>query len=112
MLRLQREIAANDERQVQDGVRFTGGGSLGAVHVGMLRSLLAAGERPDFLIGASVGAINTAHFAGAPTPEGVAKLEKIWSEVRRTEVFPISLASALGFFGIPPISSIPLLCGG
>ena len=59
---------------------FTGGGSLGAVHVGMLRALMAAGERRDFVIGASVGAINAAHFAGAPTPEGVATLERVWCE--------------------------------
>ncbi len=42
---------------------FAGGGSLGAVQVGMLRVLLAAGVRPDFVIGTSVGAMNAAYFA-------------------------------------------------
>jgi NTE family protein len=41
---------------------FAGGGSLGAVQVGMLRVLLAAGVQPDFIIGTSVGAINAAYF--------------------------------------------------
>jgi NTE family protein len=37
---------------------FVGGGSLGAVQVGMLDVLLSAGMEPDFLVGASVGALN------------------------------------------------------
>ena len=36
---------------------FAGGGSLGAVQVGMLQVLLEAGVRPDFVVGASVGAM-------------------------------------------------------
>ncbi|HMF05618.1 MAG TPA: patatin-like phospholipase family protein, partial [Methylocella sp.] len=44
---------------------FAGGGGLGAVQVGMLRVLLAAGVKLDFVIGTSVGAMNAAYFAGA-----------------------------------------------
>lgn len=51
---------------------LAGGGSLGAVVVGMLREVMQAGERPDFLVGASAGAINAAYFAAAPTQDGVA----------------------------------------
>src|ERR1051326_6764163 len=57
---------------------FSGGGSLGAIQVGMLRALLAAGACPDFVVGASVGAINAAYFACAPDQKGVAALERIW----------------------------------
>ncbi len=39
---------------------FAGGGSLGAIQVGMLRVLLSAGVQPDFVVGASVGAMNAA----------------------------------------------------
>lgn len=39
---------------------FAGGGSLGAVQVGMLKALVAEGISADFLIGASVGALNVA----------------------------------------------------
>jgi NTE family protein len=76
---------------------FMGGGSLGAVQVGMLRALMKAGERPDFVVGASVGAINGAYFAGAPTSEGVEKLIQIWCVLRRAQVFPITLKGALAW---------------
>ena len=65
---------------------FAGGGSLGAIQVGMLRALLAAGERPDLIVGESVGEINAAYFASAPTSEGVARLEQIWCGLRRADV--------------------------
>jgi NTE family protein len=80
---------------------FAGGGSLGAVQVGMLRTLLAAGVRPDFVVGASVGAINAGYFAGAPDPEGVATLARIWSGLRRSDIFPLTLASAFGLLRHP-----------
>jgi NTE family protein len=80
---------------------FAGGGSLGAIQVGMLRVLLAAGLQPDFVVGASVGALNASYFAGAPTREGVTRLEQIWLGLRRRDVFPIALLSALGFLRHP-----------
>jgi NTE family protein len=73
---------------------FAGGGSLGAIQVGMLRVLLSAGVQPDFVVGASVGAINAAYFAGAPNADGVERLAEIWSGLRRREVFPVTLKSA------------------
>ena len=75
---------------------FTGGGSLGAIRVGMLRVLLSSGVKPDFVVGASVGAINASYFVGAPNAAGVATLEQIWSGLRRADIFPFSLASAFG----------------
>ena len=78
---------------------FAGGGSLGAVQVGMLRELMRAGVKADFVVGSSVGAINAAYFAGAPDAAGVDKLEKIWRGLRRHDVFPLTLRSVLGFMG-------------
>ena len=75
---------------------FSGGGSLGAIQVGMLRVLLTYGLKPDFVVGASVGAINAAYFASAPDVECVARLEQIWSRLRRADVFPFTLTSAFG----------------
>ncbi|MBI4421144.1 MAG: patatin-like phospholipase family protein [Gemmatimonadetes bacterium] len=69
---------------------FAAGGSLGAIEVGMLRALTAAGVTADFVVGSSVGAINAAHYAHDPTAEGVARLEQIWRRVRRRDVFPVS----------------------
>ena len=67
---------------------FAGGSSLGAIQVGMLRVLLARGFKADMVVGSSVGAVNAAYFAGDPTVAGVSRLEKIWREMRRADVFP------------------------
>jgi NTE family protein len=75
---------------------FSGGGSLGAIQVGMLRVLLSHGLRPDFVVGASVGAINASYFASAPDAECVARLEQIWCGLRRGDIFPFTLTSAFG----------------
>jgi NTE family protein len=80
---------------------FTGGGSLGAIQVGMVRVLLASGVFPDFVVGASVGAINAAYFACAPDLSGVAALERIWVGIRRADIFPFSLASLFGLIKHP-----------
>ncbi len=78
---------------------FTGGGSLGAIQVGMLKAVSAAGIVPDFLVGASVGAINAAFFASDPTRKGALRLEKIWKGIKRSDVFQIApLGSLLGIF--------------
>lgn len=74
---------------------LAGGGSFGAVQVGMLRALVAHGVIPDLVVGSSVGAINGAYFAGAPNASGVAQLEAIWRGLRRSEVFPIGWRGAL-----------------
>ncbi|HIC7212069.1 patatin-like phospholipase family protein [Burkholderia stabilis] len=74
---------------------FAGGGSLGAIEVGMLRELLNHGERPDFVVGASAGAINAAYFAGQPDGDGVAKLEALWCSIRRRDIMPFSMLGLL-----------------
>jgi NTE family protein len=75
---------------------FAGGGSLGAIQVGMLQVLLSAGLQPDFVIGTSVGALNACYFAGSPNAEGAARLAEIWSTVRRSDIFSFTFASAFG----------------
>ncbi|TLG79145.1 patatin-like phospholipase family protein [Methylocystis sp. B8] len=75
---------------------LAGGGSLGAIQVGMLRSLLAAGVRPDFIVGSSVGAMNACYFAGEPNADGVERLARIWLELRRRDIFPFTLGMAFG----------------
>ncbi len=80
---------------------FTGGGSLGAVQVGMLRAVVASGESADFVVGCSVGAINACYFAACPDLECVARLEEIWRNVRRADIFPLTLAIPLGFLFHP-----------
>lgn len=78
---------------------FAGGGSLGAVEVGMLKALLTHGVHADFVVGASVGAINAAYFAGDPSAAGVARLEAVWRGIRRRDVFPMApFTHLLGLF--------------
>lgn len=74
---------------------LAGGGSLGALQVGMLRELLRAGVRPDIVVGASVGALNAAFFASDPTTDGVERLAGIWRGLRRQDVFPMTVGGAL-----------------
>jgi NTE family protein len=79
---------------------LAGGGSLGAVQVGMLKALTRLGVMPDFVVGASVGAINGTCFAVEPDEHGVARLERIWLRLRRADIFPFSAASSvLAAFG-------------
>jgi NTE family protein len=73
-----------------------GGGLLGAVEVGMLQALLEAGVRPDLVVGSSVGAINGAAIAGAPTLETVEQLTKLWEELGKDQVFGGGPLSRLG----------------
>ena len=67
---------------------LAGGGSRGAVQVGMLEELTRRGIRADRVYGASVGAINGAGYAGDPTPEGIARMVEHWLGVKGTEIFP------------------------
>ena len=79
---------------------LAGGGSLGAVQVGMLKALTRKGVVPDLLVGASVGAINAAFFARLPSSEGIEGLERIWLGLQSTDVFPFSpLSSLLALLG-------------
>lgn len=70
---------------------LSGGGSLGAVQVGMMRALAERGERPDLLVGASAGALNAA-FVGSRGFTGavVDELASIWLRLRRQHVFPFT----------------------
>jgi NTE family protein len=75
---------------------MAGGGSLGAVEVGMLQALLSWGVTADLVVGASAGAINGAYFAADPTRAGADRLEQLWCGLQRRDVFPFNLASVIG----------------
>src|SRR4051794_12063422 len=75
---------------------LSGGGSLGAVQVGMLQALAARGVKPDLLVGASVGALNAAFIGGHGFDDAsLDDLATVWSRVRRQDVFPLSPARPL-----------------
>ena len=66
---------------------LSGGGSLGAVEVGMAKALAERGVRPDMIVGTSAGAINGAWLAGHPDTD-VDDLAEVWARIRRSTVFP------------------------
>lgn len=72
---------------------LAGGGSLGAVQVGMLKALAAYGIVPDLVVGASAGAINGAYVAARHTSEGIAELERLWLTTKRSDIFPLTFGT-------------------
>lgn len=76
---------------------FAGGGSFGAIQVGMLHALAAHGVTADMVFGSSVGALNCAYYAGDPTIEGINRLETIWRGLRRRDIFQVTWRTLLGF---------------
>jgi len=72
-----------------------GGGQLGAHEVGMLQALVEAEIEPDLVAGTSIGAINGAAVAGDPTPEGIEKLAKTWTEIESSDAFDGSVVGRL-----------------
>jgi NTE family protein len=86
---------------------LSGGGSLGAVQVGMLQALTARGVEPDLLVGTSVGALNAAYVGGhGASDRSLEKLAVIWAGLRRRDVFPLQPAR----LGAALVGWAPSLC--
>ncbi len=62
-----------------------------------MQALAAYGLQADLVVGSSVGAMNGAYYAGAPTLDGVKKLADIWRGLTRHDVFPVSVHSFINF---------------
>ena len=67
---------------------LSGGGNLGALQVGMLRALTEHGIVPDLVLGCSVGALNGATFARAPTLAGVERMAANWLSIDGLTLMP------------------------
>ncbi len=75
---------------------LSGGVSLGALQVGMLRALYERGIVPDLLVGASAGALNAAFVASRSQTVATAdELAAIWCGLRREDVFPVGLRALI-----------------
>ncbi|HEY8621203.1 MAG TPA: patatin-like phospholipase family protein [Dermatophilaceae bacterium] len=83
---------------------LSGGGSLGAVQVGMLRALGERGVVPDVLVGTSAGAINAAFVGGhGMSAEALRELAGLWRSLRRRDVFALRpLHGVLAAAGVRP----------
>lgn len=88
----QREAAAQQEADAAPrpvtALVLGGGGTRGAIQVGMLQVLAEHGFVPDRVYGASVGAVNGAGFAGDPTVEGVERITEVWRGIKSGDVYP------------------------
>jgi NTE family protein len=76
------------EPRPQTALVLAGGGTRGAVQIGMLQVLTEHGFLPDRIYGSSVGAVNGVALAGDPTREGVQRMTEIWRGLTRETVYP------------------------
>jgi NTE family protein len=72
-----------------------GAGNMGAIQLGMLRALLERGITPDLVVGCSAGALNGGAIASAPTLETLARLEALWLDLSRSDVWPTSTVAGV-----------------
>jgi NTE family protein len=76
------------------GYVLGGGGSLGAVQVGMLQALAEHDIAPDVVAGTSVGSLNGAVIALDPK-SAANRLSHLWARMTRERVFPGGLLSQM-----------------
>ena len=76
------------------GYVLGGGGSLGAVQVGMLQALAEHDIAPDIVAGTSVGSLNGAVIALDPR-SAANRLSHLWPRMTRERVFPGGLLSQM-----------------
>ncbi len=87
--RMRRQLEASTAHpRVPTAFVMGGGGSRGAVQVGMLEELARRAIEADMVLGVSAGAINAAAYAGDPTPAGIARMADVWLSAREDDVFP------------------------
>ncbi|QAU36067.1 patatin-like phospholipase family protein [Janthinobacterium sp. 17J80-10] len=60
-----------------------GGGALGAYHAGVYQALHESGIEPDWLVGTSIGAINSALIAGNPPELRLQRLREFWQGIEQ-----------------------------
>lgn len=60
---------------------FQGGGALGAFQVGVFHALEEEGYAPDWMVGISIGSINSAIIAGNPPTKRLEKLYEFWDTI-------------------------------
>ena len=67
-------------RERNTALVLAGGNALGAYHAGAYEILHERGIRPDWIVGASIGAVTAAIIAGNAPEDRIAKLRQFWDE--------------------------------
>ena len=80
-------IKAVDRPKGCDGISLVlqGGGALGAYQAGVYQALHEAGLEPDWVVGVSIGAINSALIAGNPPERRLERLEEFWTTITASD---------------------------
>ena len=87
---------------------LSGGASLCALQVGMLHALYERGVVPDLLVATSVGALNAAFVASRPQTVTTAReLGRVWRNLEREDIFPVSMSALIGGFCGPRNHLVP-----
>ena len=66
-----------------------GGGALGSYHAGVYEGLAEAGMMPTWVVGISIGAINSAIIAGNPPERRIERLREFWDRVSAYAPLPL-----------------------
>jgi len=82
------DAVARDYRTV--ALVLQGGGALGAYQAGVYEGLHAAGLRPNWLAGISIGALNAAIIAGNAPERRVERLHEFWDTICQPASWPAS----------------------
>jgi NTE family protein len=85
-----RRRAARRSRRPRTAFVLSGGASLSALQVGMLRALYELNITPDLLVATSAGALNAAFVSSRPQTVATTRdLGRIWRDLQRDDVFPV-----------------------
>lgn len=80
------------------GLVLSGGGAKGAYHVGVVKALHEVGAQVDAVAGASIGALNGAILAAAPSlQEGAVRLETLWMDLANSSPLKLNFPAYLQF---------------
>jgi NTE family protein len=80
--------AAHPDVPARDVFVLSGGAARGAVHVGMMQTLLEAGVVPAAFVGTSVGALNAAFMGWETGLDRVHELADHWLQLGTRDIFP------------------------
>jgi NTE family protein len=78
----------SEQTVTRDVFVLSGGAARGAVHVGMMQTLLEAGIVPHALVGTSVGALNAAFLGWQTGLDRVHDLGERWLRLTTRDIFP------------------------
>lgn len=99
---------------MKTGLALSGGGSLGAYEAGVVKALAELGAKIDIIAGTSIGALNGAVLASAPTlAAGSRQMLEIWRNLAAEDIFKTNyfgLFTLLASLGAP-LSSFASLVG-